>query len=272
MSKNCGPAQPKQQNEQDLLPEYEYAAQWNRTWHDFKRALYSPQPFHQFYWIQQLVSSASKYVLGITGLQSIISSVHQPKQLLQSLLPLFGLSLIAFIWWSYLTALRPILKQDWCTANDNESTCWIKDRIHSSIVAYWVVMITWHFIGACFSSPGVALPKNHATSDYSWKARRAQGGFCGVNPPFCAEAEVQRVAFYGTLIDKSRVTRGRPPLPANDVSWEFPFTNPSYCEKCDIIRPPRCHHCKVCDRCTLQVSSNFVGVVLSSRSPTSITN
>jgi hypothetical protein len=240
-------AAPPEQDELQELPEY--TAQWKRTWHDFKRALYSPQPFHQWYWIHQLVSSASKYIVGISGLQSIVS-VHQPKQFLHSFLPLFGLSLIAFIWWSYLTTLRPMLRKEWCTTN--ESTCLAKDKIHSSIVVYWIVMITWNFVVACFSSPGVALPKEHSTIQYTWKARSAQGGFCGLNPPFCAAEEVQRVALYGTL-DTCRAIRGRPPLPANDVPWDFPLTNPSYCEKCDIIRPPRCHHCKVCNRCTLQV-------------------
>lgn len=228
-----------------------YAAQWKRTWHDFNRALRSPQPFHQWYWIQQLVSSASKYVFGATGLQHFVST-YQVKQRLQSILPAFGITLVLFIWWSYLTTFRPMLRQEWCHST-TESYC-RKDKIHSTIVTYLIVMIAWHFVVACFSSPGVAVPNSLKVT--TWKARNAQGGFCCFNPPFHVEIERKRVALYdGILMDKSQVVlKGRPPLPADNVAWEFPWTNPSYCEICDIIRPPRCHHCKVCNRCTLQVS------------------
>lgn len=241
--------------QQELPP---HVIQWKTTWHDFNRAIRSPQPFHQWYWIQQLASSASKYVLGAAGLERIAFSTYHIKQRLQSILPVFGLALIAFIWWSYLSSLRPMLREEWCsTTEETSSSCLLKDRVHSSMVAYLIVMIAWHFVLVCFSSPGVALPNDNASSttrnNIQWKATEAQGGFCCFNPPLDIHREVQRVDSYGTL-DKSKVLRKRPPLPPDNASWEFPFTNPSYCDKCDIIRPPRCHHCKVCDRCVLQVS------------------
>jgi len=232
---------PEQQ--QPLPP---HVVQWKQTWHDFNRALRSPQPFHQWYWIRQLMTSAGTFLYAATGLESVISTYHL-KQFLQSLIPAFGLGLVGLVWWSHLSSLRPLLRQGRC--NQGETTCTL-DQAHTVFVAYLIIMITWHYLVTCFSSPGVALPKESLR--VTWKAHNAQGGFCCFNPPFHADAERNRVASYGTL-DKSRVVQGRPPLPADNIAWEFPTTNPSYCEKCDIVRPPRCHHCKVCNRCILQV-------------------
>jgi DHHC palmitoyltransferase len=40
----------------------------------------------------------------------------------------------------------------------------------------------------------------------------------------------------------------------------FPSAQASYCEKCQIERPPRCHHCNVCHRCILQYDHHCIWV------------
>lgn len=232
-----------------------HVLQWQKSWNDFQLALHSPRPFHQWYWIRQLLKSMGAYIYGASGLEQ-----YHVKQFVQSLIPVFALSLIGIIWWSYLSSLRPMLcHQVWC--EKDETTCTL-DKIHSTFIAYIIFMITWHYLMACFSSPGVALPNNDSSSNQeeAWKARNAQGGFLCFNAPYNADAERKLVALYGTL-DKRKVVQGRQPLPADNCPWEFPMTNPSYCEKCDIVRPPRCHHCKTCNRCTLQVCCTVLALL-----------
>lgn len=36
-------------------------------------------------------------------------------------------------------------------------------------------------------------------------------------------------------------------------TYEWPSSSPSFCEKCQILRPPRTHHCSSCNRCILQM-------------------
>lgn len=242
--------QDKKSLQDDQVPAPQYVVQWKATWNDFNRALRSPQPFSQWYWLRRLVLAGGTFLYGWTGLQRFAVSCGINKQLLQSFIPLIGMGLVGISWWSYLASLRPLLRQGWCQDEDETKSC-TREQIHSAFIAYVIFMITWHYLMTCFSSPGVALPAN-CSETTSWKARLAQGGFCGLNPPFNQQAERERVALYGTL-DDAKAIRQRPPLPADNASWEFPPTNPSYCEKCDIVRPPRCHHCKVCNRCTLQV-------------------
>ena len=229
---------PSSKNTAEELPPH--VVEWRTTWHDFNRALRSPQPFDHWLWIRQLITSSSRYLYGSSGLEQ-----YHVKQSLHSILPAFCMSLLAVIWWSYISSLRPSLRrQSWC--GDDCTTCTL-DTVHTLFASYLIVMILWHFLFTCFSSPGVALPKD---SYQTYKARDAQGGFCCFHPPFDAHAERKRVALYGTL-EKRKVVKGKPSL--DTTYWEYPTTNPSYCEKCDIVRPPRCHHCKVCNRCTLQV-------------------
>lgn len=217
------------------------------TWHEFVRALKSPNdPFNPFPWILRLTRDAFADFWRWTGTWSRVS--------LLSWIPLFAMGLVLLVVLSYFGSLRTVVRERWCFCSSRDGgdshDCTITSQrhrtcrwmpVHDAIVVYLGTMILFHYLHASCTSPGVALPENATNNSAPWRSEDGQGGFPGWQPVLDVTEERGRVALYGKLVEEA----------TSDIKI-FPSPFASYCSKCNIQRPPRCHHCRQCKRCVLQ--------------------
>lgn len=96
-----------------------------------------------------------------------------------------------------------------------------------------------------FTTPGVLLPHG-IDEEVVWRSVDGKGGCMYINPTFDKNKERHLVNLYqeSTTSEECYAKNGTVFIPSHLSS---------YCKKCKINRPPRCHHCSRCDRCVLQV-------------------
>ncbi len=139
---------------------------------------------------------------------------------------------------------------------------------HLIVTHYLCFMILWNYLHTTFTSPGVLVPQeeedrktcnenndgNGMTNTNNltrreWKSTEGRGGCCYINPKYIIQDEINRVALYKDAV-------GKECFPSSESNSVFiPAANTSFCKKCQMDRPPRCHHCSTCNRCVLQVRS-----------------
>lgn len=219
-----------------------YAQRWNRTWAGFQQALRSTtEPFDAPRWTIRLIAGLLEYLYHASGLQSLVQHYRLGK-VWRPVTPAFAIFLIIFSLTSYFVSLRvQVFRPRWCPSA-HEACAW--DCAHDAIVVYVGIMILYYYVAVIFQSPGVAL-QTPARGD--WKAMESQGGVLGWNAKLDEAAERNRVALYGCR------TASSPQQSETSEQQYYPSTNFSYCDKCKIWRPPRCHHCSTCNRCILQM-------------------
>lgn len=234
---------PSQQNQDQ---QENYIEQWITTWRDFCRALRSTrEPFDSWVWTWRLTKSGFIYLFGASKLSVLCSlRIWRPT------IPLVALFLIELCISSYFISLRQCIVLDrWCDTEIERGWCFW-DFLHTSFVIYLAIMITLKFVQTCFTSPGVALPNKDNKNDevnassIRWRASEGRGGIACCNPAFSPEEEKKLVSLYGE--QKQNAVENH----CVDLS---PSTRFTYCSKCQIWRPPRCHHCSACNRCILQM-------------------
>lgn len=95
---------------------------------------------------------------------------------------------------------------------DDTTTC-RWEMVHGSLVIFLIVNIIGHYLWCIFKSPGVV------------KA-------------------IQEIFDHTKNINNS--------IEQSSAIIYHPDPNPSYCNKCEITRPARAHHCKICKKCILR--------------------
>eukprot|EP00934_Nitzschia_sp_Nitz4_P007335 Nitzschia sp. Nitz4//scaffold102_size76354//27072//28364//NITZ4_005630-RA/size76354-exonerate_est2genome-gene-0.72-mRNA-1//1//CDS//3329532243//7325//frame0 len=233
-----------------------YQEEWQETWALFNRALRSPDDFNAFHWVIRLATAGLRYCFSWSGL--VHWGLHRWWR---PALPAFGISLISLVVVSYYRYIRIFLQPRWCcpqqnctdTNEETDGCPWM--LFHNICVAYFGVMILFHFMQASYSSPGVALSRDYDTvpddarvpQKLQWTSQDSRGG-CGLgHPGVRLRVERNRVASYS-----QQPTSHGSPSTVGHQQQDFPSTEWTTCIKCSIQRPPRCHHCSACRRCVLR--------------------
>ncbi|XP_051215976.1 probable protein S-acyltransferase 12 isoform X1 [Lolium perenne] len=98
-----------------------------------------------------------------------------------------------------------------------------------------LAMMLWCYLMVVFTDPG-SVPQN-------WRRAAEEDGM-----------DVNNSTAISNYVATDNVNR---PL---SLSEEQGHT-PRYCSRCQNGKPPRCHHCSVCDRCVLKMDHHCVWVV-----------
>ena len=240
--------------------------EWNRTWTEFKEKISDPyHDFDQFYWIRTLLQTGLTYILYVTKIHTACSSSIRIRSLWQPFVPALAVVLIVSVVSSYFLVFhKQVTIQRWCRNSclDENNVCYW-EFIHCSIVIYIATMILWNYLQTTFQSPGVALPSpptsqqekkegriSSSSSDY-WTCFDSRGGCCFINSNLNKNEEKKRVDYYTNNISISKTEI------MEENAIYYPSPEWTYCKKCNINRPPRCHHCKTCNRCILQVCTRY---------------
>ena len=241
--------------------------EWVTTMLKFKNAIRDiNQDFDVLYWMRTLLLSGMKYIFYKTQMKHFFSTAIPHKGHFIQFIPLVAILLIVSIIICYDVFLHEyVVQKRWCNGDhisctgtsfgtnmcmNNDSSFCFWSIFHLAIVHYLGFMILWNYLKTVFTSPGVVLTASEKDLDnlVEWKSAQSRGGLCYINPRLNIEEEERRVSLYKNAVGKELF----PSLESNCVF--IPSANPSFCKKCQLDRPPRCHHCSKCNRCVLQVS------------------
>jgi len=221
------------------------------AWHEFIVALYTPTTdFNAFFWIFRLSKSL---------LNSLLYNKFKLQRLipwLRPIIPFLGIALTILCIWSYFSTFRyTIILEQWCncsssSTSNNVTSCGfcLWDIMHSVFVIFLGINIIGNYLLCAYKSPGFVVVRtveedmNNNDTDLDFRF----GGCCFFTSKMKVKSEIDRCIIYNQqqTIFNAQIE--------DDKIIYHPSPLPSYCKKCDIERPPRAHHCKVCKRCVLE--------------------
>uniref|UniRef100_A0A453B854 S-acyltransferase n=1 Tax=Aegilops tauschii subsp. strangulata TaxID=200361 RepID=A0A453B854_AEGTS len=97
-----------------------------------------------------------------------------------------------------------------------------------------LIMMLWCYFMVVFTNPG-AVPEN-------WR--------------HAAEGDGMYANNSSTISNNVATDCVNPPSTSEEQGHA-----PRYCSRCQNGKPPRCHHCSICDRCVLKMDHHCVWVV-----------
>lgn len=95
---------------------------------------------------------------------------------------------------------------------------------------FWYIMCLWSYYQTIFTNPGKP-PREFWLTVNDMETINAQ------------QTEEARIAIYDTIVSSRRLA-----VQARTFSGGY-----RTCEKCNLIKPDRAHHCSVCDACVLKM-------------------
>lgn len=216
-----------------------------RTWFDFVEALYAPigQEFNAFYWLYRLSSALLDTIVPCRN-ESRRMRINGFASKLRPLIPSAGITITLLCVVSYFTTFR-----ETAVIKKGKS-----DILHSSIVGWVAVNILGHYLYCIYKSPGIVTPQKiettasiNAFGTTNNDAVVKIGGCCFILSRIKINEERKRSDLY-----KHRTANTRIEDSADNAAVYHPMPNDTFCHKCDINRPPRSHHCRVCNFCVLE--------------------
>lgn len=263
-------------------PQLSPVEEWGKNWFKFKQALGDDiyGDFNQWIWIKLLLTSGIKCLLYRMNLDRTVKVGRDYTGHVSQLVPFVAIGLVCVVVLFYFISLhQPIIIERWCNCDakdentqeanrsvvDGEPQSCLWSSFHAGIVVYLATMILWNYTRTVFVSPGVALPSQSGdgsertegmtqisdsnapiSSPFKWRSVETRGGCCYLSPILSIKEERCRVALYDGA--------GEEDWASSEGIVYIPSPQTSYCGKCRMNRPPRCHHCSSCNRCVLQVS------------------
>lgn len=256
--------------------------------------------FDQFYWIKTLSAAGMKYLLCLTRMKKAVDFVRENRGHLIHLFPFVAMNLVGFILLAYWFILhQEVTVERWCTTRSagassaphtssdstSDSTSDADEQMLSCRssnviligVCYIGTMIIYNYSNTTFSSPGVlntmppAFADNcndndiNSNANVTWKSYQGQGGTCYISLDQNPSKEANTLHRYcipnsnETEEQNSNSSQEQEFLPKKGTVF-IPNPSPSYCKKCKMNRPPRCHHCSQCNRCVLQMDHHCIWI------------
>jgi len=231
--------------------------------------------FDQIYWIRTLSVAGITYLLYLTKTIKALDFVKENKGHLIHLLPFFALTLVGSIVVAYIFILHEqVTVECWCSENIDDSTgrnlsasCRTSNALLFGVY-YFGTMIIYNYTKTTFSSPGVLNtvssicttnpnPSNNVDANDSWRSYRGQGGFCYIAFKQNSARETNTLQKYSMNGTEQSATEDFLP---ETGSVFIPNPSLSFCKKCQMRRPPRCHHCSHCNRCVLQMDHHCIWI------------
>mmetsp|Transcript_23789 Transcript_23789/g.48748 ORF Transcript_23789/g.48748 Transcript_23789/m.48748 type:complete len:542 (+) Transcript_23789:82-1707(+) len=256
-----------------------------QTWSEFKQALFAPadQDFNAFHWIFQLAFALLDSIVPCRD-ENRREKINSLASWYRTFIPAMGMILTLLCSSSYRIFHRTIVMERWCgclTEGDKEiftlggecKNCkWA--TIHTSVVVFLTINIIAHYLFCIFRSPGIVVPSMDSNDENNFRTINNKihdecnesnstgednfaphnciptsqlkiGGCCFLRSRINREAERERCLRYRIQCNDSDVD--------NQSTVYHPTPCATYCHKCNMFRPPRAHHCKICQVCVLQM-------------------
>ncbi len=244
-----------------------YLNHWNETWSGFKRAIVSTEDFNALGWTVKLFKAG----MGAFYFKSRLD-IFKIHIYWRSWVPALAIVLIVGVVASYFGSLREVVRERWCCVAGEKCSRGVQCRwllFHDAVVVYLGFMILFNYVSACFRSPGVVLANRNQSKDENekdststgsskkihtrksiqrWSAKDSRGGFCGMDAVLDVAREAWLVQTYYNLASESRKSSNTQSRTKTEQVENFPSNRETFCNKCQIKRPPRCHHCSICNR------------------------